>query len=242
MNFKEYLKRHPRVAHYVYRLRIFSWRPSSVYIEGILDTFASRKEDVFFIQIGSNEGTSGDPLHNRIKKFEWRGILIEPLPEVYKRLRKNYASRKGLHFENAAIAKTPGKLDFYTLKETKDNKSSSQASSFIYEVIAKQRPYIKDFDRRLQVRKIKAMTLEQLFKKYKVTRLDLLHIDAEGFDYEIIKMFDFGRFKPAVIMFESEHLSKADYKQCLGLLRQNDYKVFFRDGHDTIALLDKHYL
>lgn len=242
MSFKEYLKRHPRIAYYVYKLRFFSWKPSSVYIDGILDTFADRKQDVFFIQIGSNEGTSGDPLHSRIKKFQWRGILIEPLPEVYKRLRKNYASRKGLHFENAAIAKTPGKLDFYTLKETRDNKSSSQASSFIYDVIAKQRPFVKDFDKRLQVRKIRAVTLEQLFMKYQVARLDLLHIDAEGFDFEILKMFDFVRFKPEVLMFESEHLSRADYRQCLSLLTQNGYKVFFRDGHDTIALLDKQYL
>lgn len=50
-------------------------------------------------------------------------------------------------------------------------------------------------------------------------------IDAEGFNYEVIKMFDIAATRPGMIVFEHVHLSESDYDDCLELLRRNDYVV-----------------
>lgn len=241
MSIKAYLVSHPRLAHFVYSLRPFAWRPSSVSQNVILRNLAARKPNVFFVQIGSNDGVAGDPIHALVREYDWRGIVIEPLPEIFKKLKKNYAGQKGIIFENSAISQTSGKLNFYTLRETATN-NSSQVSSFVYSVIAKQKPLMPDFDKRLSVRKVNAITVGDLLMKHAVRHIDLLHIDAEGYDFEILKMFDFRVVKPGIIIYESEHLSRSDYKASIEMLKSSGYKVFFRDGHDTIALIDKTYL
>lgn len=45
------------------------------------------KENFFFIQIGSNDGVTYDPLHNIIQEFELDGLLVEPQKEIFKRVR-----------------------------------------------------------------------------------------------------------------------------------------------------------
>jgi FkbM family methyltransferase len=237
MSLKAYLKSHPKLAHTIYSLRPFSWKPSSVNLSDVLNNFAAKVQNVYFLQIGSNDGVNGDTIHDLVRQKGWRGIAVEPLPEIYKRLRDNYAGQPGVEFENSAISATSGTLDFYTLRETATN-NSSQVSSFVYDVIAKQKPLMPDFDERFEVRKVAAITVAELLAKYSVRKLDLLHIDAEGYDFEILKMFDFQKITPQLIIYESEHLSRADYKLSLALLKANGYRVFFRDGHDTIALRD----
>lgn len=46
-----------------------------------------------------------DPLHSYVQRFGWRGILVEPQPDVFARLVENYRDQADrLIFENVAIA------------------------------------------------------------------------------------------------------------------------------------------
>jgi len=146
-----------------------------------------------------------------------------------------YKGVSGLHFENVAIAEFEGTLDFFTL----DGDSSgrvSQLSSFRLDVLEKERAFMPDFDKRLKIRQVKTLTMRALLAKYNVSKVDLLHIDTEGYDAVILEQFDFSRFQPSIVLFESEHLAATEYKQALVRLRTFGYKIFFRDGHDTICL------
>lgn len=65
---------------------------------------ALRGQNISFIQVGANDGRYGDPLHKYIVKYPWRGILVEPQPDVFTRLCANYAAYKDrLIFKNVAI-------------------------------------------------------------------------------------------------------------------------------------------
>src|SRR5271163_1768231 len=76
------------------------------------------QQEVIFIQIGSNEGPMPtDPLSSLIKNKNWKGVLIEPVPKIFKKLKRNYAGRTGLHFENVAISDTRKICDFYVVDE-----------------------------------------------------------------------------------------------------------------------------
>jgi len=72
--------------------------------ERILKAVAG-KPAVFFVQVGSNDGVQGDPIHDLIVSREsWRGIFIEPIDFLFQRLRKNYGEAERFVFENVAIA------------------------------------------------------------------------------------------------------------------------------------------
>ena len=79
--------------------------------------FAATRRNVFFVQVGSNDGVHGDPLRLWIIKYRWRGILIEPVQHLFEKLKHNYRDSEGLIFENTAIAETDGYKTFYRLSE-----------------------------------------------------------------------------------------------------------------------------
>ena len=66
-----------------------------------------------------------------------------------------------------------------------------QIGSFNKEVVLKHRNAIPGFDALFMEDKVNAITFKQLVEKYAITALDLIHIDTEGYDYEILKMIDF---------------------------------------------------
>jgi hypothetical protein len=63
----------------------------------------------------------------------------------------------------------------------------------------------------------------------------LLHVDTEGYDYEVLKTLDFGRHAPLSIFIEHRHLSDAHKTEMLHHLRTRGCSV--RDcGGDYFAV------
>jgi hypothetical protein len=52
-------------------------------------------ETLRFIQVGANDGIFGDPLREHILAHKWRGVLVEPQPEIFEQLKANYAGLRG---------------------------------------------------------------------------------------------------------------------------------------------------
>lgn len=65
--------------------------------------------------------------------------------------------------------------------------------------------------------------------------IDLLQIDTEGYDFEILKMFNFLEIKPKIIRYEHVNLSRADIQAAISNLRSFGYHCFSR-GSDSFAI------
>ena len=90
--------------------------------------------DFFFVQIGAHDGVHYDPIRPFVEKYHWRGLLVEPQPEVYQRLVANYASEPQLMFAKAAVAPQNGKATLYTFKKSPGSRpltSSANVRLFI---------------------------------------------------------------------------------------------------------------
>ena len=167
------------------------------------------KKDFFFVQIGSHDGISGgnDPLYGYIKKYNWSGILVEPVPYLYERLVKNHEGRDNLTFRNVAISKDGAPMKFYSIEEH-DNLENpywyNQLGSFNKDVVLRHRQFLPEFDTHFKEEEIETITGDSLFEG--ANHIDLLHIDTEGYDYEIIKSIDFDKHQPSLILFEHTHL------------------------------------
>jgi hypothetical protein len=80
------------------------------------------------------------------------------------------------------------------------------------------------------------VTFDALLKRHHVERVDLLQIDVEGYDYELVKSFDFGRIKPRLIRYEHRHLGFSDKRACRMHLKKEGYEILEME-HDTGAVL-----
>lgn len=87
--FRSYLQKFPYL-HYlvrkIYRILINSPEP---FLQAKIGEILRDYPRVFFVQIGSNDGITGDPIHNLIvENSNYSGILIEPVDFCFNRLQK----------------------------------------------------------------------------------------------------------------------------------------------------------
>lgn len=162
------------------------------------------------------------------------------LPLVIKwvrRLRENYRGQAGLVFENCAIGAVPGMATFYRVKAEYEPlvERSRQRSGFSPDVILKYyQPLMTNAERVVETISVPTLTLSQLLAKHGLTTLDLLQIDTEGHDCAVLQGLDFTSLKPAIIGYETAHLSHTERTRSYDLLLRNDYLIY-EAGVDCIA-------
>lgn len=189
--------------------------------------------NVQFIQVGANDGKSndGDQIYPFVKMFKWKGILIEPVPYLYNSLINNYSRIKNLSFENVAIANKPGITTFYYFNDPSG--WYNQLGSF-NKVHLENHKKSNNIPLDINEIEVKCETINNIVKRNNLNHIDILHIDTEGYDFQIIKSINFELVKPNVIIYENRHLSENENKTCELLLKQHNFSIY-RLQFDTIA-------
>jgi FkbM family methyltransferase len=179
-----------------------------------------------FVQIGSNDGVLNDPLHAVVRTHRWTGVLVEPIPAIFDELVANYADVPGLAFENVAVGSGEGKATIFTLDPRPDDPDwAAQLSSFDREVLLSHREALADLEERILEVPIEAVTVPALVRRHRIESLDLLHVDAEGHDYEVLHQIDFAApWAPRFVIFEKKHMGREAYLATKGLLRRAGYR------------------
>ena len=121
-------------------------------------------------------------------------MLLEPLPDVFEILKKNYRHSDRLKFLNAAISNEDGFRTLYTVRiENGVSEHADLYSSFDRGVISRQTQWVPDIEKRIEEKQIRCISFETLLREIGEHEVDLLQVDAEGYDFEILKMIDFSR-------------------------------------------------
>ena len=183
----------------------------------------------FFVQVGAHDGMMHDPLCSFLSKNEWSGILIEPQEEILKIFKNRYKNRSNLLYYTLAVHPNQPRVKLYTIKNP-INYSQTGWATILSDRLSNGRS-----KKELVIKDVKAMPLMDIVKKSKFKMIGLLQVDTEGFDYEVLKMFNFKVFKPILVQFEYIHLSKNDYKNSVNLLSNNGYKTI-KKKNDIIAI------
>ena len=84
------------------------------------------------------------------------------------------------------------------------------------------------------VDRVSCVTLDQLLDAQGIVELDLLQIDAEGYDYEILKTLDLSRVRPRFINYERVLLHD-DEPGCRAMLADAGYELYDW-GQDTFCV------
>ena len=252
-NFRFYLSSNDNILFLSYYKYLYSPKKNS--LSDFISTYSLSKKgnDFFVIQIGANDGITHDPIHKFIKRDRWKGVLLEPQPEVFEKyLRKIYKNHQGLNPICSAIGYEDGFQKLYKIGFC-DMRWATGLASFSLEKIEKlfeegiiQKNCEKlgieipaELDKQITFEEVNVISSETLLKTYGISKIDLLQIDAEGFDLEILRIFDISKSKPEAIIFENENLDAKDLKESYQLLELEGYRL--REfGRDTLAV--KKYL
>jgi FkbM family methyltransferase len=207
----------------------------------LLAAFAALYEDAFFIEIGANDGDQHDHLSTIIRSHRWRGVMLEPVPYVFERLRQNYGLVDGVVLENLAIADQEGTLPFWHLRQAADTERDQLPEwydgigSFNRDIVIRHARGIPDIEDRLVRTDVVCLTFESLLRRHGVTQVDLIVVDTEGYDWEVIRTIDLAACSPRLLIYEHFHLSDSDRAECRSHLEQAGYATM-EEGFDTFCL------
>jgi len=194
-------------------------------------------ENFFFVQIGANDGIRADDSYAFITRHQLKGIVVEPLKDMFAKLSKNYIAHPQISKINKAVHSSARQMTLYRVK---DNASVPDwchgIASFNKSHLLSGIKKIPDIERYIIEEKVSCISLSELFSGADIHQLSFLQIDTEGYDFEIIKMIDFTRYKPRIIRYECSTLSPEDNQSCIDLLTAQGY-YFFDEGNDIIAVL-----
>lgn len=180
-----------------------------------------------FMQIGAFDGVGDDDLGDLVRAHQLRGVLIEPQPDAFARLVHTYRDQSQVTLLQAAIAEKEGSRTLYCKRG-----EASMAASFDRDHL--RRHNIPDDD--IVAQTVACHTVASALRTAGLSQVDLLQIDAEGYDWPIIRSIDFSRLRPRIIRFEYRHMTTAEADECLTLLSKHGYS-FVIESRDIIAHL-----
>lgn len=190
-------------------------------------------ESFFFVQVGANDGVKFDNLYEFVTSRRCSGIVIEPISFYFKKLKDNYQKYPDIKPIRIAIHKDKKKANLYYVDPTKLKLLPEYAEGIgSFDIKHHEKSNISDSC--MISEKVECVNLMDLIKKYNISNINLLQIDAEGYDAEIIKMINFDIIRPTIIKYEHANLDAKEQHQLIKILESNKY-VIFESGLDSIA-------
>ena len=206
-----------------------------------------------FVQIGAHLGglDENDPIHHYMKSFGWHGVLVEPVPPIFRALveRSDPSQRT---FDNSAVAETctSPTITIYVISDTIDpatgfdSRSGQQLPEWITQISSLDRNFVfkheKPFRKHgLQMSdyvvptEVRCSTLSELLERHTLLdhsdRLKLLLIDTEGFDYLILKSLAASKMviktMPPFVVYEHINLQSEHRRAAAPLMEGLGYGI-----------------
>ena len=188
---------------------------------------------VNFLQIGAMDGVRHDELYPYVMSFDWTGVLVEPLPDMFERLVNNYSLKDDLKFENSAITETDGFIDMHRVPLEKIEAGSVPLWAEGCSTLVPH-SHIEDVVSHMVAEKVRTISMETLIQKYSISKIDFIQIDTEGYDYNIFMEIQKTNLRPDLFKIEIAHITYTKVPYMRWVLEQQGYKTFI-DNYDLIA-------
>jgi len=188
-------------------------------------------QDIFVLKIGANDGITNDPLAALLlADARYRGLLVEPIPMYAAMLRANYGKCGRFAIEQAAVAASSGTANMYYVDENASKRIGIGNLDWLRSIASLDRLHVikhlsPELHSAVKEDLVECLTVDALLSRHNVQKVDLLHIDCEGFDYVILRQFDFTTLRPHIVLFEHKHLAAEDRQAAKIMMEHAGYKV-----------------
>jgi FkbM family methyltransferase len=182
--------------------------------------YLQRKQNGFYMDIGANDGVTASNTCV-FEQLGWRGVCIEPQPEIYKQLRK---SRKCDCYNVAISSQSDDSVEFVIADDHGVNPCSGLADGFTEYL----QTSINERGLKTKTIKVKTMTFEDVMKNYPdITHIDYMSIDVEGSEVNILETIDFEKYSFGFVSIEGNEPEKIT-----DLMKKKNYEGLVKIGMD----------
>jgi len=166
----------------------------------IVENLFPDKKFGVFVDIGAHDGITFSNTFFLEQKLGWTGLAVEPIPEVYERLKRN----RQCNTIQGCVGDEHGKARFRKI---------SGYSEMLSGLVDKYHPdHLKRIKREFKLHngefreiEVTCYMLNELLESHKLYKIDYLSIDVEGAEYDVLKGLDFERFHISVIGVENPY-------------------------------------
>ncbi|WP_417847619.1 FkbM family methyltransferase [Thalassoglobus sp.] len=174
------------------------------------------KSPGFFIEAGALDGFFESNTYNLERFHGWNGILIEPIPDFFKRIKTNRPHTTAFH---CALVSANNSNDSVFIQE--NHAFSSVVDGTEPDENDKLNPAIA----------VEPRTLTSILDEIQPNQIDLLSLDVEGYEAEVLRGLNLNRYQPRVLIIEClDNLKKEEVEDCLKgrykLVKQITYRDF----------------
>jgi FkbM family methyltransferase len=155
-----------------------------------------------FVEAGAHDGLTQSNTALLERSRGWRGLLVEPIPELARRCRVN---RPRSIVAQAALVAADYPRD--RIPMTYCNRSSivegsrgGPAADQDWLERCRRIPDQRDVEPYTVV--VPARTLSSLLDEHRITRVDFLSLDLEGYEAQALRGVDFERHRPTMLLVE----------------------------------------
>lgn len=181
----------------------------SVTLDMVLSHYRVLHPNPYLIEVGAFDGVTDDPIYPLVERHALRGILLEPQKQAFEKLRSNY-SRFGDRFMlvNAAVGPADGKCPFYRIREDASGPYWLPQLAGLDPNFGARDKCLPDVQSLVVTEEVRCLTFSTLLQEAGQQYVDLLQVDAEGYDAEILRLFDLRYRRPAIVRFEHRHFGR----------------------------------
>jgi len=193
-------------------------------------------DSICFLQIGAFDGVAGDPLRPLVTTdARWRGVLVEPQPHVFDRLKANYAPQASrLQFLPCAVSDTDAERPLYFVAQSEIDRLGLPA--WAGEVASFNRAHVQKHFPQAMVASvdIDVRTIAQITRAAGLERVDAIVMDVEGHEQAIIQDVDWNALGVRACLFEHKHMDGATFGALMALFQSEGFHLK-RYGRDAVA-------
>ena len=160
-----------------------------------------------FVEAGANDGQTQSNTAYFARHRGWRGLLVEPIPELAARCR---AARPESVVENCALVTSeadgqPVPMTYCGLMSVVDGGWSDPEAERAHVETGRQIQSLATYHVDVPGRSLSA-----LLDKHKMPHVDLLSLDVEGFERQALEGLDLERHRPRFILVEARFRQEID--------------------------------
>ena len=204
---------------------------SQLYQDAFASFVVGDKFEKTFFEFGATNGIDLSNSYMLESLLNWKGALSEPSPQWHNELKKNRPNTQII--TDCIWSESNKELNFFVshngvLSTIDDFKESDKNSMPIN---------TKDRIKNGKIISVKTISLNDVIEKnFNFKTPSYISIDTEGSDYEILKVFNFKKFRP--IVFTIEHNFTDLQIKIDDLMKSNDYVRVFKQ----ITAVDAWYI
>ena len=163
----------------------------------------------FFIEAGANDGYSQSNTYFLENSRNWKGILVEGIPELYEKAKKqrfqsdvyNYALVSNEFSDDSVI------MHYAHLMSTVDGalKTKEEQARHI-----KAGVEVQNLEKSYSI-SVPARTLESILDEYAVLPdIDFFSLDVEGYELEVLKGLNLSKYRPKYLLVEARFFDEVN--------------------------------